>query len=409
MKKFALVISLCIVASGAFAQKRAIKDAQSEIKVAKPNFEEARNTIKSALSNPETQNSAEAWYVAGLVENAEFTSQKEKLYDGEQPDNNIMYPALDRVLPFLIKADSLDMLPDAKGKVKSKFRKDIKLIVLDNRPFYANAASYFYEKKNYQKAYENFKVYGDIPKLAMFEGDLIQSAPLAGDTLALTIRYYAALAAALIPNSEAAIEIFEEIKDMGYEEDDIYKQLASQYHQKQDTANYLRILESGINKFPQDPYYILNLINVKVKQGETNQAHQYLLKAIEISPNDPQLYDALGVLYEENKEMDKAIENIKKALAIKPDYVDALTHLGRIYYNFGVEKRNATIDIEDNKLFKSEMEKVNASFKDAIPYFEKAYDLNPKDMDTISALRNIYYSLGMNAEYEKMDKIYSGK
>ena len=406
MKKLVFIVCMCIIASTSFAQKKAVKDARSESKA--KNFDVARSLIKGALTNPETENEAEAWYVAGLIENEQFDSEKIKEYEEKQPDADKMYPSLDRILPYFIKADSLDQLPDSKGKVKSKYRKDIKSIMLINRPYYVNAAQYFYDKKNFQKAYENFKLYGDIPKLTMFDGDPIQSDTTVNDTILTTIRYYAGIAAAQIPNIDATILIFEDIKDSGVEEDKIYQQLASMYHQKKDTVNYVRILKGGAEKFKDESYYILNLINITLAQGNVDEAESFLLKAIEVDQNNPQLYDVLGLVYENNKEIDRAVASIKKAIEIDPTYSEALSHLGRLYYNQGVEKR-ASVDVTgDRKAYEKEMETVNSYFKEAIPYFLKAYEINPKDSDAVFALRNIYYSLGMNKEYEEMDKIYSG-
>jgi tetratricopeptide (TPR) repeat protein len=117
----------------------------------------------------------------------------------------------------------------------------------------------------------------------------------------------------------------------------------------------------------------------------------------------------LGLVYENIKETEKAIESIKKALAINPEYAEALSHLGRLYYNSGIEARGVADNIIDTKLYNEARKKVDNLFKEAIPYFEKAYQLNPQDNDAVFALRNIYYSLGNNAAYEKWDKIYMGQ
>ena len=225
----------------------------------------------------------------------------------------------------------------------------------------------------------------------------------------LRVRYFAALAASLIPNPDAAIALFDEIKDMGFNEDDMYKHLANEYNQKKDTAGFVKVLEQGVAKFPKEPYYVLNLINININQGKTAEAIDYLKKAIAVSPNDAQLYDVLGLVYENTKEIDKAIESIQKALEINPEYADALSHLGRLYYNSGIEARGEADNITDTKAYTVAKQKVDDLFKQAIPYFEQAYQLNPKDSDAVFALRNIYYSLGNNKEYEKWDKIYSGE
>ncbi|MDL2224368.1 tetratricopeptide repeat protein, partial [Bacteroidales bacterium OttesenSCG-928-M06] len=327
---------------------------------------------------------------------------------GEKSDSDKMYPALVRSIPYLVKADSLDILPDEKGRVKSKYRKDIQAILQENWPYIYNAGNYYYEKKNYQNAYKYFKLYGDLPKLAMFDEMPFRSeAIIEGDTIKTTVRYYAGIAAALIPDRDAAIEIFEEIKDYGILEDEIYKQLASQYHHKEDTVNYSRILKLGAEKFPNDSYYLLNLINITLAQGNVEEAEDFILKAIEVTPGNAQLYDVLGLVYEHNKDIDGSISVIKKALEVNPDYPEALTHLGRLYYNLGVEKRANTNAFDSKVNYEKEMEQVNAYFKESIPYFEKALQLQPKNEEAIFALRNMYYSLGMNDEYEKMDKIYS--
>jgi tetratricopeptide (TPR) repeat protein len=409
MKKLAFALVLSLIAVISYGQKKTVNTVKNEIKESSPNIEEAQALIKEALANPETENDPEAWYVAGLVENKQFDMEKIKEVMNVAPNEDVMYPALDRIFPYFSKADELDQLPNEKGKVKSKFRKDIKSIMLANRPYYVNAGAYFYEKGNYQKAYESFLFYGEMHKLPMFAGDESKFESLASDTNAVKYRYYAALSAALIPNHDAAIELYTEIKDLNYNEIDCYKQLANEYYQKEDTTGFVKVLEQGTAKFPEESYFILNMINININRGEIEQAISYLQKAIDNSPTDAQLHDVLGLVYEGNKEIDKAIVSIKKSLEINPDYPDALSHLGRIYYNLGIESRAVADNISDVASYNAEIEKVNNYFKEAIPYFEKAYSINSKDSDAVFALRNIYYSLGNNAEYEKWDKIYSGE
>jgi len=279
-----------------------------------------------------------------------------------------------------------------------------------NRPYYINSGMYFYEKENFQKAYENFRFYGDMSKSPIFEGDDKSFKSLVTDTVDIQIRYYAAVCALGIPNSDAAIELFHEIKDLGWNENMIYQRLALEYIQKEDTASLVNILKQGVIKFPQESYYLLSLVNVNIGQGKTDDAIDYLQKAIAVSPNEPQLYDVLGLIYESLKDTDAAIENIKKALEINPDYPEALSHMGRLYYNAGIEARAEADNILDNKLYAEARRKVDELFKNAIPYFEKAYLLNPEVTDAVFALRNIYYSLGREyqAEYDKWDKLYMG-
>ncbi|GHT59607.1 hypothetical protein AGMMS50239_06620 [Bacteroidia bacterium] len=390
-------------ASITFGQKKAVKAAANEIKGTSPNIAEARNLIKDALTNPETAELAETWYVAGDIENKQFDMERTNEMLGKQPREEVMYSALGAILPYFNKALEYDKRPDEKGKVKLKYTKDIKSIMLANRPFYSNAGIYYYNNKDYKKAYENFKVYGDFKKMDIFKGET-WAIP---DSVENQIRYYAGLSAAFIPDHAAAIEIFDEIKDGGVNETDIYRALANEYLQLNDSSGFERTIVAGFKKFPQDDYFLLNLINQSISKGKSNEAINYLDAAISKDPTNAQLYDVLGQVYEGDKKIDDAIKNMKKALELKPDSVDFLLHLGRVYFNLGVEKRGEADQIKDQNQYKIESQKALGYFKDAMPYFEKALETDSKNAGTVWALSQIYYTLDMGDEYKKMDALYN--
>jgi len=404
MKKFLITGVLCFLVGLSFGQKKAVSAAKNEIKGNTPNFVEARSLIKGALENPETANEAETWYVAGQIENNQFDKEREMEILGKKPNEEVMYNALGGILPYFLKAAELDQLPDAKGKVKPKFLKDIRSIIRANRPFYVNAGIYAYDNKDYKKAYENFKLFGDIPNMSLYNDEKWTIAE--GDTTELQIRYYAGLAASLIPDDKAAIAIYEEIKDKGYNENDIYRNLATIYNQLEDSVNFERIIKDGFVKFPENEYFMLNMINLSINSGKSKEAISYLEKAIAQQPGNAQLYDVLGQVYEQDKNSDEAILNMKKALEIDPNNIDFLSHIGRVYFNLGVEKRgesDATTDLNrSSEILKQSLD----YFKQSMPFFEKIFELDPKNSGAIFALRSIYYSLGM-PEYEKMDALYN--
>ncbi|GAP72547.1 TPR-domain containing protein [Candidatus Symbiothrix dinenymphae] len=412
MKRTFITVAVCLICTSSFAQQKVVRTVKNDLKYEKPNFGELRTQIKGALENPETANSAEAWFLAGDVENKAFDAECVKLRIGQNDKVNVdvMYTALDASTAFFLKADELDQLPNAKGKVKPKFRKQIKGILQANRQYYINAGSYFHEKENYAKAYDNFKFYGDIPTLPMFEGDKTMKDDLATDTNAVKIRYFAGVSASLLHEHDKAIAIYDQLKNLHFpEEVEMYQRLALEYIGKGDSASYEGALKLGAERFPAESFFLLNLINIQINNNRSDEAIEYLNKAIVADGQNAQFYDVLGLVYERKNDVPQAIVNIEKALAISPDNADALSHLGRLYYNKGVEQRGEADKINDPKKYADAMKAVEAIFRQALPYFEKAYQLNNKDSDAIFALRNIYYALKDNANYEKWDKIYSEK
>jgi len=403
MKKIVLAAVFFIFAATiTFGQKKAVKAASDEIKGTTPNIENARNLIKDALTNPESAEDAETWYVAGNIENKQFDLERTNEMLGKQPNEAVMYAALDAIWPYFQKALVYDQLPDAKGKVKPKFTKDIRAIMLANRPFYSNAGIYYYNQKDFQKAYDNFKLFGDFKKMDLFAGEKWTLA----DTVENQVKYYAGLSATFIPDHQAAIDVFEEIKDSGINEADIYRALANEYLQIKDTASFEKTIAAGYKKFPQEDYFLLNLINQSINKGKTSEAIDLLNTAIAKDPTNAQLFDVLGQVYEETKDTDQAIQNMKKAIELKPDNVDYLTHLGRVFFNLGVEKRGEADQIKDQAQSKVETQKAMDYFKQALPHFEKALEIDPNNASLVYTLSQIYYTLGMGDKYDKMDALY---
>lgn len=412
MKKFVFTGMLCFLVSLSFGQKKAVSAAKNEMKGNPPNIVEARSLIKEALVNPETANDAETWFVAGQIENKQVDMENTMEILGKKPNEAVMYDALEKIIPYFLKAAELDQLPDAKGKIKPKYLKDIRSIIRANRMHYINAGVYFFNNENPQKAYENFKLFGDIPSMDIFKDEKWDIAK--GDTTELQIRYYAGLAASRIPDHQAAIVVYNDIKNRGYvenslfTENDIYKELAREYNQIDDSVNFGKIIKEGFTKFPGDDYYMLNMINLSISAGKSDEAVDFLEKAIAQSPNNAQLYAVLGQLFSENKKPDEAITNLKKALELDPSNVSFLSELGRVYFNLGVEKRKAADDISDIAQSKAVAKEALDYYKQSMPYFEKVFALDPTNKDAIFALRSIYYNLDMGPEFDKMDALFTG-
>jgi tetratricopeptide (TPR) repeat protein len=403
MKKLLFTVFLSLTVVLAFAQKKAVKSAKSELTA--NNIGGAREQIKGALGDPETKDLAETWYVAAQIENKAFDVEKAKEALGQTPNYDVMYNALVALVPYLDKAAELDQLPDEKGKVKLKYSKDIRSIYRGSRPFFGNAGVYFNEKKEFQKSYDCFKTFSDIPSKDVFKDD--KFVVLDSDTTLVQIRYFAGLVATQIPNHPVAVEIFNEIKDLGVVDADAYQALCIEYLQLKDTVNYDKIVLEGFKKFPDNNYYVLNLINASIRKNDFSDAISYLDAAIALNPQGAQLYDVLGQVYESQKNFEKAVLNLKKATEINPDTLDYQSHLGRVYYNWGVEVRTNADDLKDEAASKAELQKAKDYFREAMPLFESVFAKDDKNTDAIKALRSIYYALTMNAEYEKMDQLYN--
>ncbi|KKB51519.1 MULTISPECIES: tetratricopeptide repeat protein [Parabacteroides] len=401
MKRLLLTVALCVAASSAsFAQKKAVKEAQGIAKGDKADFTEARALIKGALENPESKDDAQTWYVAGFIEDQQFSAERTKQILGQQPNEPVMYDALIAILPYFKKAYELDQLPNEKGKIKPKYSKDIKSILSADHVYYFNGGAYYFDQKDYKKAYDFFNQYLEISELPMFEGT--QTAEK--DSTFMTVQFYAAVAATQLGDSPTAIKALERAKDTDFRQNDIYQYLAYEYQQAKDTVNFEKVLEEGMAKFPNEEYYLMNLINNYIYSGRNEKAIEYLNTAIAKDPNNSQLYHVMGMVYETGlKDYANAEKYFSKALELNPEAVESLSSLGRVYYNQGVNKQGEANMINDSKKYQEELTVAKDLFKKALPYFEKAHQLKPDESEYKIALRGIYYNLNMGPELEAIE------
>ena len=400
MKKIFLSAAFCLALMGTgYAQVKVVNKVLTESRAENPNFDEARKQIAAALTNPETENQAKTWFVAGMLENKAFEIERNKQILGGAPDEEKMYAALLASYNYFIKGAELDQMPNAKGKVKPKYLKDIKATLKNEQSYFINGGAYYWDKKEYGKSYEMFNIFTEIPKLNFYKPE-----EFVVDSNYHMIQYYAALAASQMENHDLAIAKYNDLKGTGYKENEIYQYLASEYLLAKDSLNFENTLAEGVQKFPNEPYYVQTLINIYINKGDFNKAINYLNNAIEQDPTNAQLFDVKGRLLEQEKKMDEALALYEEAIAKNPEYAAAYGNVGRIFYNRAIEENDNAANIKSTSEYeKAKKEKVEPLFKQALPYYEKAHELAPEEKEYLVALRGIYYNLDMGAEFDKIE------
>ncbi len=410
---------MAVLTSGSiFAQKSALKDAKRAL--GRDDLNEARTMIKQAAEHPETATDPETWKIWGDIGNKAFDLQRTNAMLGKSANDKVMYDGLmESYVPY-VKADSLAELPDAKGRVKNKVRKDIAGILRANHPFYINGGVYYNDQGDYKTATDFFEVYWNIPGLPMFEGE---NDAFVLDSTFQTIKYYAIITAiqgedhkrALAMLQRAAKEPF--IENSAYKESDIYELMASEYIQLGDSAKFLEILYDGAEKFPSSNYFLPNLVNVFIREGNTEKAMQYLDKAIENTPqNSCDLNSVKGALLAEQGNYDAAEAEYRKALAQDPNCERALEAIAVNFILQAQDLKEKTALMSDRQQQMENDKKTVELYQKALPSIEKyaevlkgreapAHDIE----SALLKLRNVYYNLSSmgvdkSKEMEEVEK-----
>ena len=393
-------MALAMSVAGAFGQQANVKQAKS--KASSGDFAAARELIKQALVNSETANQAETWYVAGLIGEKENDALWIKSKQGQDYDKMAKGNAMVESIGYYLKADELGQIPDEKGKVKNKYRKDITTAI---KNYYTNADhlyTYFaelYDGKKNKEAYDLAQLYLSIPELPIMQQ---QGVKIAKDTVAYTIQYYSGLAASKANMHEQAIAMFKKSIADNFEKLACYQLISDDYKEMNDTANYVQTLKTGFAIFPKEPWFLQNLINHYVYSGQDTEAVKYLDNAIANEPNVAEYYYVKGQLESKLKNAAEAEANYNKALTINPDFAGAYAGKGYLIFNQAVKIIEDAGLIKDNVKYQAEIDKANTMMRQSLPLLEKAVQLNDKEVEYLENLKQVYYRLDMMDKYTEV-------
>ena len=408
MRKSLILAALVLMSAGCMAQKNPlVKKAKSLCNAETPDFREARDLMEEALAQEPT---AETYYWAGMVGYKENQRENYNEMMGQGINKAAAGQAVVESYNYWLKADELAQVlttdkkgnqvptdPKMRGKLQKMMLEYYKGLELVKYGIYLN------EQRDYEGAYRAFKMHIDIPELEMMQDAKLQK-DMPRDTTYIQYKYYAAIFAVQSELHAEAVALLEQLKDGEYEAVSTNQFLYQEYVALKDTAKFVATLQNAIARFPQESWFLQNLINYYIFSGQEQTAIDYLATAIANEPNVAQYYLIRGNLNENQKHYAEALADFDQALVIDPTMADAQAGKGRVYYNQAVKMNEDAAMISDNKAYKKALEEMNAVFLESLPFFEKAHELNPTDRTYIQTLKGLYYRFGMDDKYNEMNE-----
>ena len=223
---------------------------------------------------------------------------------------------------------------------------------------------------------------------------------------------FAATSALRAQDYNTALAYFNEVKNNGADNVDVYKHLAACYNGLGNAEQAMAMINAGLEKNPSDAGLILEKVNAYLKEGKGAEAVEDLNKLRELDPENAQLLFVLGTIYgdENNKDVydvEKARKFYEDALAINPDYYDATYNIGVLYTGMAnkyIEQANEITGFSkaEQDQYNSLIEQANELLRTGLPYLQRAYEAQPSD-DVKNVLRSIYVKLNMMDEVKALD------
>jgi tetratricopeptide (TPR) repeat protein len=379
MKKLIVFVAMLIIASSVFAQKSERTNAFMYNKNGQ--YDKAKEAIDKAVEHPKTIDDSKTWMYRGIIYlNLVFSDDFKTLDD----------KALEKSLEAFLKAIELD--PENKLKREDDIDPRIEAI---GQQYFAegvesfNASSYVQAANEFKKSYDVGQYVNKIDTLALLNAAM---SSVRGELYEQSLAYY------------------QELLDLGFEEADVYKNMASAYRSLGDMDAMFATLKTGREKYPDDAGLLLEEINAYLAIGEGAKVVDDLKSLVEKDPENYSIFFVLGTIYgdetnEEMFDMDSAELYYNKAIEINPEYYDAIYNLGALYINESnqLQVKANDLPLDATEEYEKITEQANAIIKKALPHLEKANELQPGNEETITVLKSIYTRFNMADKLEQLN------
>lgn len=411
--KYVILASALLISVGTFAQKDQIKAAEKALKGG--NSAEAKTILQQAESVIGGATAAEKAQYNFVMGNA--------LYDLASKNIEVSKNQLDAAKAYQ------EVIAIEKSSGKSKFSDQAQKTVSEIKGKLLNSAMDQGTKKNYSEAskilysiYELDKT--DLEKLyyaasyavnardfdtaLLYYGEL-KTKNYSGEGIA----YYAinilsekedffgtTEQAKTDRDNNVKMKMYSSPRDekIPSKRGEIYKNVALILVQKGKTEEAKRALAEARLANPDDSSLAITEADLYLKLEDFTNYKRLISEVLQKNPNDPDLLFNLGVVSSKT-DAAEAEKYYKKAIEIKPDYVNAYLNLSILKLDGEkkiVEEMNKLGNSEkDNKRYEVLKKQREDIFKSAIPFLEKAYELNPNNEDVSGTLLNVYSALEM--------------
>ena len=372
-------------------------------------YNKAFNKFKPALTNDETRNRAETWALANRIKIELYDKYMDNRRVGKNIDVKAMGHSLIDAYDYSINALHLDTIHvlDKKGqpvidkktkrpKVRTKYSKDVVNRLVEHHDNYRIAGSELYNVKDWDGAYKAWDYYcqmaarTDDPRWAK------------ADTVVAEVRYYQGIAAWQMTDTIDAVRLFSIARHSGYNHKEVYDYALVCLSDLGNEEEVVKLAWEAFLKFgTSDPQYIRILINSYLSREDFSGANDLLDDALEASPNDDELLNLKGLVIESKESIYEAFPYYQRCIELNDSNASGLFNVGRYFYNKAMETR------QNSRLYGKKLaDLVNPIYREALPYLEKSYAINPNNPELVNALRDIYYKLG---EADKLQSIESAQ
>ena len=394
MKKILICVFICLPLI-AWGQKKTMTQVKDYIKSGK-NLDKAEKLMTDLLNDSSSRGNEKVWLLLFESQRKQYDQGNEKLYLKEKYDTTALFLVGKRMFDTLEGLDSLDRLPDARGKVKLKYRDRSAELLNIYRPNLFNGGVFFMKKHDFSRAYDFFDTYINSAVKPMFAR--YQYAER--DKRLPEAAYWASYCGYKLEKPQLTLRhTYQALKDsvhLPY----MLQYLAETYKLEKDTARYVQTLKDGFSKYPKFPFFFPRLIDYY----SHIRAYDEAMKSCDDSP---QTASANTLFRYAKSSLLLTMGRYKQSFAISKALIAENDTLADAYLNAGLALFDQAVELD--KKTQSGSKKYNQIlelYRKAMPYLEKYRAMAPDQKDKWALpLYTIYLNLNMGKQFDEIDKL----
>lgn len=407
MKKTSILLLCALTSFGAFAQKSLVEEVEHSIGGFNSDFKAACEKIVPALSNEETKGQAKTWYVAGKACFGLYDNSYSKLQLGQAVDTVLMANSIVKGYDYFMTGLPLDTVREVnkkgKVKIKTKYSKDMVNTLVGHHNDFQLAGSMLYERQKYAEAAKCWEIYASLPYSGIADRDKF----MAHDTIIGQIEFYQGVALWQSKDLKGAVNAFANARKHGNLSKDAFDYALFCYAELKDNDGVVALAKEALPIHgDKDSQYLNILINDNINKGNYDEAQKMIEQAIAKQPDSAELYNVMGIMYEQKKDDNKAMECFLKAVELDANHAQGQFNVGRCIMKqaVAVQKKMETLKGADYAAARDN--EYLPLLNKALPYMEKAYQLDAENDAAKNILRNIYYQLGDEEKLNALERGY---
>ena len=256
LRNLLLYFCLLITPLCCFAQRKEITKAADLVKSGK-NLETAEQSMRKLLNDSANRDNEKIWRVMFDAMQKQYEQGNEKLYLKQKYDTAQLFNIASRMFKDMEAFDSIDAKPDAKGRVRTKMRKQNSALLNQLRPNLYNGGVFFISKKKYDNAYELLDQYIETTTHPMFGAFHYAEK----DKRIPEAAYWASYCGYKLNNAKKILHhTYLALKDTTHYES-MLQLLTTAYQLDGDSTRYIKTLKEGFGTYPRSPFFYSHLVD----------------------------------------------------------------------------------------------------------------------------------------------------